>query len=310
MKNRYKAFGIIIMMIIVLLAVGCGGTGTGNPKTSNNVPSTRGRLTITGLGDYDGYYIAAFGNAGYDEETGETDVEFFAGGGLKLPDWTYIGTRISNGQAVLNVWEELYDDNDEEFIGLNSYSGNDQNAEFYVIIFSGSTLGENNNYKNETAYAEVHSVNFSNGTATAAISNIVPVVKLTLNGMDGSLSAYHDEEDNDSSIEIYFYDHNVAIEGYNYNDYKQDFKLYVSGNLVSSDIFSLNIEGGFIEFHFNNTDLLTIGESCSIRIEYTANGARPIKVWLGDEEEDEPPPANAATLNSFDTGTKTVIVSR
>ena len=58
MKNMYKAFGIIIMaVIIVLLAVGCGGTGNGNPGTDNIAPPTSGKLTITGLEDYNGAYI-------------------------------------------------------------------------------------------------------------------------------------------------------------------------------------------------------------------------------------------------------------
>ncbi len=151
---------------------------------------------------------------------------------------------------------------------------------------------------------------FSNGSATAAISNIVPVVQVNLNGIEGSLNAYHDEEDNDGYIDIDFYDYAVAIKGYTAN-YKQDFNLYVDGNLVSSDIFSLSIGGSYIEFYYDNTDLLTIGESYDIRIVYTANPARPIKVWIPENDDDwwDEPPAGADTLGSFDTGTKTVIVT-
>ncbi len=311
MKNMYKAFGIIIMaVIIVLLAVGCGGTGNGNPGTDNIAPPTSGKLTITGLEDYNGAYIIAEGYVGYNPEK-----YLYAGGGMNFSEWTFIGTRISNGQATLNVWEgvfeEVYDEYDDEYYddwtGLKSYSGNDQNVGFYVMIFNGSTFSSGGS--NEAADGQVYPVNFSNGSATVAISNIVPVVKVNLgNGIEGSLSAY--DGGYGGYIDIYFYGHAIAKDGYS-KDYEQDFELYVDGELMPfSHTLSLFIDDeGFIGFNYYNTDLLTVGESTNIRVKYTANVARPIKVWIPKNDDDwYVPPANAATLGSFDTGVKTVIV--
>ena len=314
MKKMRKNVGIIVMMMmLVLFTVGCdgvgpGGTGgpggPGNQGVNNEAPPTSGKLTITGLGTYNGSYIIVRGG----------EVMLFAGGGIDTSeDFTYIGTQISNGTAVLDVWK-IVNVNSAGF-ELESYDGNDQNAVFNVLILSGSTYPPRSN---EAANALLNSVNFSNGIATAAISNIMPIAIVNLgNGIEGHMDARHDEEGDNGYISLRLYDHTFAIEGYD-EDYEGDFELYVDGNLVPfSNNLSLDVSNSYIDFYYSDTDLLTAGESCDIQIKYTANPERPIKVWIPEAEDWEDYyddgvwdeiPANAATLGSFDTGVKTVIV--
>ncbi len=298
MKNLFKCFGIIALIAVTGFAFTACPT---DPSSGDD----SGKLTITGLEDYNGNYIFGFGGV-YDEETEEGST-LYAAGGVNISEGTIIGTRISNGSAVLNVWGEVYGGGGVP--ELISYSGNDQNVEFDMEILSVSTWPSSES--NVVAIAWLDSVNFSNGIATAVISNIIPFVKVNLgNGIEGYLGARHAMEGYYGHIEINFYDYTFATEGY-VEDYEQDFELYVDGNLVPfSNNLSLYVGSSYIDFNYYDTDLLTAGESSNIRIKYTANPERPIKYWIPDRDADDwdVPPANAATLGSFDTGVKTVIV--
>ncbi len=163
MKNMFKVFGIIITVMIVLLAVGCGGITPKDPDGDNEAPSTSGRLTVTGLDAYNGYYIIAQG-ATNDEEM------LFAGRGINISKETFTGTKIVSGQAVLNVWKVIHED--DETPELKSYNGSNW-AGFYAYIFRDSIFSPENDIAKGGVYAgEIYPVIFSNGVATAAISNV------------------------------------------------------------------------------------------------------------------------------------------
>jgi len=155
MANKKMFFLGILAMVLVLgmTVVGCDNGSTDSSGHSNEDENDTGKLIITGLTNYIGYYvnaryfpdppvtnfyalIAAETNNGIDELTG--------------------GLIIADGTVTLNVWIQ------EKNQGpLYSYKGDDQNIAFQLRIGNlTGTIGK--------GYSGIlTAANFTNGFATA-----------------------------------------------------------------------------------------------------------------------------------------------
>jgi len=128
-------------------------------------PTTDGRLTITGLGAYNGNYVAKV----QDEAMGKS--YFDDAGNVHWQRFLYVDnfndsndTLISGGSVTLKVWEC------PEGGGRVSYTGNDQNVTFYVDIFSRSSF-DMGGVNDEYLLAEgTVTVNFTNGIGTGTFT--------------------------------------------------------------------------------------------------------------------------------------------
>ena len=308
----WKHFGMIILaMIIGLSLAACNNpAGGGN---GGNAPPTSGRLTITGLEDYNGMYVTAYVSS--EEGT------MYAAEDINLSVTEMVGGKISNGSVTLKIWELVFEDEDYENPELKSYGGSNQGCYFTIFISSkaGPFYEESSNIF--VAEGHIYSVNFSNGVGSG--SAWISTVDLG-NGIKGDLhvsdegSSYYPGIINGEIIWEEIYSHNIHLnchspyhwETENSYDFYQDFEVIVNGQTIAFDDTGIEIWSGEMSFSFDNDEpLFTVGETCTIQIIYTANPDRPIKVWMPDWDADDwdVPPANAGTLASFDTGVKTVL---
>ncbi|MDR2900553.1 MAG: hypothetical protein LBV20_03410 [Treponema sp.] len=119
------------------------------------VPSTDGRLTISGLEDFNGKYVIAQSQSGTllaVEDVVDIDVSQNTG--------TYVGGLVSNGSVTLNVWEIFVNGANVEFL---SYNGNDKDIPFQVRIYENEILQDLNAF----FAALVATANFTNGIGSA-----------------------------------------------------------------------------------------------------------------------------------------------
>ncbi len=302
----WKHFGIIILaMIIGLSLAACNNpAGGGN---GGNAPPTSGRLTITGLEDYNGMYVIASGGIGMGG--GEfVALEDIAMGGefVALEDIAMgmVGGKISNGSVTLRIWEVVIED--EKTPELKSYSGSNQGCYFSISIINKAKLEPSEYAGSESfiAYGHVYPVNFSNGVGSGSV--LISTVDLG-DGIKGDLrvNLYLDEDRSDIRLDCNF---PYYWETENSYDYYQDFEVIVNGQTITFDPFAdVIVWSGQMAFSVDEF-LFTVGETYNIQIKYTAHPERPIKVWIMEDWDDRyEPPANADTLTSFDTGVKTVL---
>jgi len=172
------------------------GIGT----TSINI-ETDGKLTITGLDDYNDEYVYAFTN----------DMEFFhnfksngffAGNRLTCLDNRYTA-KIVNGSVSLKVWSAYINEYTDSY-ALGSYKENDKDVTFRVKVVNSSYV-TNNDKDNPRAKGTVI-VNFTNGVGSAKFPTILTPEtdgKLTVNNLgkyNGKFFAAKGYTDGRSSI--------------------------------------------------------------------------------------------------------------
>ena len=182
MKNIMKLIGIITLAMIIGFSMtacgttGTGTTGTGATETNTTAPSGPGTLTITGLDQFEGYYVSAAG-PGEGEKSLSAASEVGPGGNQLGP--TVTGGIIENGSVSLQVWEWL-----EESVetcmetelttytfDIAPYNGSD-NVNFSVIIWEGS---QTYHWQSSNMMANAYvSATFTNGVATGEISFEAP----------------------------------------------------------------------------------------------------------------------------------------
>jgi ABC-type cobalt transport system substrate-binding protein len=145
MKSTIKALGILVLAVVIgfsFITCGDGDDGGGGGNS--------GKLTITGLGDYNGKYACAWGS-----DSTETE-ELIAAKSINFSRGEIVCERINGGSVVLNVWVLNRS-------GTNGakYNGSD-NIMFEVDIFD----KEKPDFDEDEPIAEgVLTVAFANGTA-------------------------------------------------------------------------------------------------------------------------------------------------
>jgi hypothetical protein len=149
MKNVLKIFGIIVMAaVIVFPMVSCGDDGVVSISM----------LTLKGLGNYNGKYIAAYG-ANEDES-----IELVAAANVNANDQIITGTMINGGEVVLTVWKVGGTDDNPTF---TRYGGSDK-ITFIVSISNNQTMN-NDSDDNEGGWAIV---TFQKGVGVGLFSDI------------------------------------------------------------------------------------------------------------------------------------------
>jgi len=158
MKNMVKLFGVIAVVAVI----GFGMTGC--EETTEFIPSTRevttaGRLTITGLNDYEYDYvvislnISSISSLGYNLVGGGTAFNQYMNDDPQGPS-TIESIQIIGGQITLNVYKQK-----NEKAPYEGYAGNDKNLPLSVTVYEAFLAGDLNAMKWTT-------VNFTNGQAS------------------------------------------------------------------------------------------------------------------------------------------------
>ncbi len=146
MKNRKTAFGIIAAVLLIMLLLTAG-------SEEGAAPPTEGRLTITGLEEYEGCYVIAEGST-------EDDLGLFFAKDINSQNVKFSGGRIINGSVTLNVW--IFTDSGE----LEPYNGNDENVFISLLIFRKKMITESTNEDDFSGMGEIYPVEFQNGIAS------------------------------------------------------------------------------------------------------------------------------------------------
>jgi hypothetical protein len=115
------------------------GIGTFTDKLSgiiDTIPDLKsGILTLTGLDDYEGSYVAALG--------GDDTLMLVAAKNVNAQAGTGKGVKIKNGKAVLNVWKA---EGNESSHTVSPYNGNGT-VSFSVGIFNNANVNFNNGFE-------------------------------------------------------------------------------------------------------------------------------------------------------------------
>jgi hypothetical protein len=152
MKNFFKFLGVISLTLVMGFSMAaCKDDADDGGDESFTVQETSGKLTISGLGSYNGKYVKA---QGYTSTTDIPDLIAYAQ--IDLNAQKVKGGIVANGSVTLKVWKMTG-------TGYNNYTGNDKGVMFAVMIDSTETGGSN---------SEIHvvTVNFTNGVGTASIT--------------------------------------------------------------------------------------------------------------------------------------------
>jgi hypothetical protein len=152
MKNAIKNFEIIAIIAIIGFSLITCDDGSGDGGSGNNGGSvdTAGRITFTGLSEYNGKYV--YGGT----RDGDGSPSLHASASTSTT-----GKMIENGSVTLKVWKF-----DKLVNTLVNYEGNDKNVIFFV------TITDNSNPQS-TVLKSLASppVSFTNGIATVAFPN-------------------------------------------------------------------------------------------------------------------------------------------
>jgi hypothetical protein len=114
MKNRLLVLGMLVMALVFGMAVvGCddGNSWFEEGDGSLHRPMTDGRLTITGLDEYNGKFVRADGHYNF---TPSPSSPYLAADGD-----TIFGVEINNGQVTLKVWSVFWGESSIEYFGYN-----------------------------------------------------------------------------------------------------------------------------------------------------------------------------------------------
>lgn len=121
MKNIYKTFGIIFMVMMIGLVLGCPNDTDGG-----------GDLTLSGLNDYNGNYVLA---------KGEDDVSLYLLAAENInQDFSATAAKISKGNVKLTVWDisDVIDSGDTD--KMKKYSGTASNVFLWMVILEKKNL--------------------------------------------------------------------------------------------------------------------------------------------------------------------------
>ena len=137
MKNFARIAGLIVLAALVVLPAAAGGKSARSAGTTQSGGGTAqpspatGSLTITGLDDYNGWYMYAIGyNDGWYEDRTTVYAAVDVGQSMMERGTEYTGALIRNGSVTVPVWlieafMEEYDPDDPPFPEKTAYSGSD-----------------------------------------------------------------------------------------------------------------------------------------------------------------------------------------
>jgi hypothetical protein len=148
-------FGMLVMALTFGLVL--AGCDNGNDNGSGN----GGTLTITGLGTHNGKYVVAVDTENFSKGSGI--YRLIAAASSMTSQSSVIGVKISNGQAVLKVYN--YQGGGDPTL---AYTGSDQNVSFHVYVKDSNPISLKNGGEDGTKIGSV-TVNFSSGSGTVAL---------------------------------------------------------------------------------------------------------------------------------------------
>jgi len=204
MRSIFKLSAIIVLVAVIGFVITACDNGNdddgGKVTVIASVEETSGRLTITGLDDYEGKYVVAKGaNLTY-----SPDKQLFAASGVSGSNVT--GSKIVNGAVELKIWEFVENDN-----ALNNFSSV-ETLTFLVYAFGKATVTFNEgNFQHEdisiaaTLYYGVGAQLFFKVEPTSG--------SLTINGLDtynGSYLVAFAKDSTDTSAEYLYAAANIS----------------------------------------------------------------------------------------------------
>ena len=150
MKNTFKLIKIIaIVAVIGLTFISCDPNLVVNPTT--------GKLTINGLGNYNGKYIFAMAFLGENNECLLLGADGATG---TLNKTLFKCVKIENGSAALNVWIT------EDYTTFDGYTGNDSLVVYLYIV----TDEFMNPRMIEATEGKTNTLRFNNGVGAGTFS--------------------------------------------------------------------------------------------------------------------------------------------
>ncbi|MCL2251438.1 MAG: hypothetical protein FWC12_05920 [Treponema sp.] len=114
-----KKLLFIAIAAIVLLNTACDILGSennflGSTKPNVIVEPTEGKLTITGMDNYNGLYVIAFGfNWNYEHLYAAEKIDNY---------FVFTGNKVKENQVVLNVWHEKTEKTLEDYTGQGKFT--------------------------------------------------------------------------------------------------------------------------------------------------------------------------------------------
>jgi len=128
MKNKFKLVGIIALLAVIVFSMAVCGYDVFESEAT-----TKGRLTITGLNDYEGEKISASSNKNYNLVGYESAKNMY--NRANNTSWSYSCTsaKVVYGQAVLKVFEDRGNRPGDDG-GCQNYDGNSQNVKFDIWV--------------------------------------------------------------------------------------------------------------------------------------------------------------------------------
>jgi len=268
MKNRTKLFNIIMFAIIIELGI----TACYNTSFENKELKTNGRLTITGLNDYEGQEISVYSNYTDDSTLyacGHIEEQFFDG---KLVDNYILNGSIINGQANLIVYHiknfKEKKDYDDRYEGkAEDYNGNDKEVYFdvykrnkyssdhigYVIV--NFTHGKGSGvFKEGGLYYDRDYVNLGNITGATIIDRTVNYVNANSRYCTLRLGSDVDLAANTNRI---LKDGTLTITGL---DTERKIKLTSAGSIFTVEKGSLTLGDNItlVGYNGNNSPVVTV----------------------------------------------------
>jgi len=164
MKNTIKLLGIIALAAVIGFSMAaCKEPGPPEEYEA----TTKGKLTITGLGPYNGKTIY-IPNVDFDDHAAPIPLGTAINGYNPSSDNSYIvhwstEVTVGSGQAVYKVFVYKDKQKGKGKGGLQSYTGNDQNVRFSIEFPNGDVVDNAGNSVTGSV-----TVSFSNGQATGA----------------------------------------------------------------------------------------------------------------------------------------------
>ena len=96
MKNTFKLIGFIVLVAVTGFSfMACGGSDGSGSGITITVQATEGKLTISGLGAYNGKWVFVTDNFN----------TYFAAESANAANQTFKGAQITGGSATLDVWK-------------------------------------------------------------------------------------------------------------------------------------------------------------------------------------------------------------
>jgi hypothetical protein len=138
MKNFLKTLGIIAFVVVL----GLGAFTSCEKEDAYSVEPTNGRLTITGLTNYQNVYAAS--------------TTLFAAADIDAKEGTFTYGAVSGGSVTLQVWNV-----DSSYTNFTAYSGS---ASETLAVFN--KVDQNT----ESTHIGYVTVTFANGIGTAAFA--------------------------------------------------------------------------------------------------------------------------------------------